>query len=403
MKEYSEIDLNENPIVVLGCGHFFTAETLDGITGMSEVYNQNALGEFIGLRDISTTLARSIPCCPDCQRPIQQHIARRFNRTINRAVMDEMSRRFLISGKTQLMELEAQIAGLEHSLKKSRQSLILEMRQVRDDPVRSSDKDIAKLNTDLKTRNEESRNLERSIQSFQKEVTEEFQPARKLHDAIHARGQPSLQTAMEQITLSNSIPPISRDRRITLGGLAAKLKIEQLILADKFAISKELASKSFRNKIKIAGGAADLIARPFFKQCAAFVDECVADNLPKLAVEACIYYANIAQLYHSQAYSTVQPGSAKASGGQYFDKAKGLLEKAEQLCACPFQNVESLLVAVQAMSKLFQSERYEEVTAEEINAIRAAMVSGPRGIASHTGHWYNCENGHPVSQLYALC
>lgn len=29
-KDYGEIDLNENPVVSLDCGHFFTAETLDG-------------------------------------------------------------------------------------------------------------------------------------------------------------------------------------------------------------------------------------------------------------------------------------------------------------------------------------------------------------------------------------
>jgi hypothetical protein len=43
---------------------------------------------------------------------------------------------------------------------------------------------------------------------------------------------------------------------------------------------------------------------------------------------------------------------------------------------------------------------YEEVTAEEINAIKAAMVSGSQGIATHSGHWYNCENEHPVRSYW---
>lgn len=30
LKSYKEIDPGETPIVVLACGHFFTAETLDG-------------------------------------------------------------------------------------------------------------------------------------------------------------------------------------------------------------------------------------------------------------------------------------------------------------------------------------------------------------------------------------
>lgn len=30
LKEYGEIDLDETPVIALPCGHFFTAETLDG-------------------------------------------------------------------------------------------------------------------------------------------------------------------------------------------------------------------------------------------------------------------------------------------------------------------------------------------------------------------------------------
>jgi len=31
LKEFREIDLDQSPIVGLACGHFFTAETLDGM------------------------------------------------------------------------------------------------------------------------------------------------------------------------------------------------------------------------------------------------------------------------------------------------------------------------------------------------------------------------------------
>lgn len=53
MKSYNEIDLDESPIVVLGCGPFFTAETLHGMIGMSEVYNIDGYGEFTSLKDSS--------------------------------------------------------------------------------------------------------------------------------------------------------------------------------------------------------------------------------------------------------------------------------------------------------------------------------------------------------------
>ena len=65
MKTYAQVDVNETP-VVLGCGHFFTAETLDGLVGMHDVYVTDNTGRCSGLAD-SGALAVKIPQCPDCQ------------------------------------------------------------------------------------------------------------------------------------------------------------------------------------------------------------------------------------------------------------------------------------------------------------------------------------------------
>lgn len=66
MKSYNYIDPDETPIVVLGCGHLFTAESLDGHIGMPEVNEQDGNGELTSLQDISAALALLIPRCPDC-------------------------------------------------------------------------------------------------------------------------------------------------------------------------------------------------------------------------------------------------------------------------------------------------------------------------------------------------
>ncbi len=67
------------------------------------------------------------------------------------------------------------------------------------------------------------------------------------------------------------------------------------------------------------------------------------------------------------------------------------------MCAQGFENADELLKAVEESIKLLRKEWYEDVTAEEIAAIKVAMVSEPGGIATHCGHWYNCANGYPVS------
>jgi hypothetical protein len=77
--------------------------------------------------------------------------------------------------------------------------------------------------------------------------------------------------------------------------------------------------------------------------------------------------------------------------------AKELLDKAQELCRQPFQNAEILRSAIEESIGLLRKEWHEEVTAEEITVIKSAMVSGLGGIATHSGHWYNCENRHPVS------
>ena len=79
------------------------------------------------------------------------------------------------------------------------------------------------------------------------------------------------------------------------------------------------------------------------------------------------------------------------------DIVKVMLEKAKEMCGHGFENADKLLEAVEESIRLLRKEWYEEITAEEVAAIKAAMVSGPGGIATHSGHWYNCANGHPPS------
>jgi len=70
MKAFGKINPDSTPVVVLGCGHFYPAKALDAHMDMAEVYIIDSHGLFVGHRDISGSLARSVPWCPDCQRPI---------------------------------------------------------------------------------------------------------------------------------------------------------------------------------------------------------------------------------------------------------------------------------------------------------------------------------------------
>ena len=383
MKSYGEIDVEETPIVVLGCGHFFTAESLDGLVGMAEMYVQDGYGEFTGIRDASATLAPAVPRCPDCQCPIRQHCAKRYSRVVNRAVIDEMSKRFLVQGQKDLRDVVGQVVELERELNDSRENIVETLSQ-------AAAHQTGQL---LQERHAKATKVEKMITSFLNKVADKHQPAQKLDDAtINSMRRRSADEMMSGLNIADGIPPIARDRQITLGGRAAQLQAASIIIDDRLLIARAPRLTSAAPSIVLSGTSTEKKVRSFFKTCKGFIAECEAESLPKLAVEASIYYASTARSYESYcraAQSDVQNAS------QLVASAKALLGKAKQDCTLGFHNADTLLKAVEECMKLLGREWYEEVSGEEIAGIKKAMLG--TDLATHSGHWYNCANGHPVS------
>lgn len=81
---------------------------------------------------------------------------------------------------------------------------------------------------------------------------------------------------------------------------------------------------------------------------------------------------------------------------KYHEMAVGFLEQAKDLCEQKFRGAASLLQAISDALNLLGTGIYEDITANKLNMIKTAMVSGSGGITTHSGHWHNCVNGHPV-------
>ena len=396
MKTFSEIDVNETPIVVLGCGHFFTAETLDGHMGMAEVYAQDAYGVYTGLQDVSAMLAGPVPRCPDCQCPVRQYGTNRFNRVINRAVIDEMSKRFLTSGKDELQRLGNEVFELDQYLEKSRNDIVHSLRRASAHMTgRGTLAKTLEVTKILNERYNSARKLEKDIKACCRKFADKNQPVQKLHEAtLTAARRKPIERSMTNLSVNDAISAVPRDRRVTLGGRAIQTHAECIILTDSLSTALALNSEPAGSSFKVPGDPPEKLVKTLFKTCRTFIDECDIENLPKLGVEARLYFARMARSYESYCRS-MKINVTQAS--TYVKHAKALLEDAEELCKRPFENAEGLRRAVQESVKLLGREWYEEVTAEELAAVKAAMVSGPQGINTHSGHWYNCANGHPVS------
>ncbi|EGX94155.1 NFX1-type zinc finger-containing protein 1 [Cordyceps militaris CM01] len=389
MKTYADIDVDVDPIVVLGCGHFFTAETLDGLVGMSTAYASDREGRFTGLVELSGEFAKT-PRCPDCKRPVRQYATRRYNRIVNRAVADESAKRFLVAGKEKLKVINLKLEKLQEELIESHSGI---MRII---TLAAGQRES--LDQRLRIRYGKSLKLRREIQDFCKGSSDRYQPYHKLYEAtIHKLRRTESDTLHGGFAaLSLQSPPQRRERdcRVALAGEMADVKLGFIILEDMFDLLSAMKKANLSQAPKWPGGSPLRSAKLFLDSCASLITRCRADALPKLAVEAMLYHARMAHMYR---FSPRLDDEGKANASGLLGEARENLETASRLCEQPFQDADTLKEAVRKTRRLLEADRYEAVSPEEIASIKKAMLSGRGGMATHSGHWYNCVNGHPFA------
>lgn len=398
---YRDIDLNDTPIVVLGCRHLWTFETLDGNIGLGEVYNVDGrTGLFASMKE-NLELEAKVPTCPGgCGVPIRQFVTQRYNRLINQAVMAEQTKRFIASGMQELQDLEGQASQLRIDLDDSREAVVpafLNLSRAGETTAHTLDRTKENMYKNLQKRWDAAIRLSNHVKAFQKRSSTKHQPSNKLQDAIahFLSHKANLDDAMAGLSLST--PPAAAnahpDLRINLGSRLLELNILCIILEDKFDVTRLLSRKFPEDRVPLK--LVDRCSR-FLGTCEELAADCASSDLPKLAVESILYYARIAQ---TLAASGLAQDADRTKAMQYRVKAKQLLDQAEQLCKKAFRDRDALLKAIKSSRELLDREFYEKVTAAELRAIKEAMVTGRGGIVTHSGHWYKCVKGHPVSLL----
>ncbi|KAK0664544.1 putative zinc-finger and helicase domain-containing protein [Cercophora samala] len=400
-KTYTEVDLNDSPIAVLGCGHFFTGETLDGMLGMAEVYTTDGLGEYNGLHDLSGALSVAVPSCPDCRVPIRQFGTRRYNRVVNRAVMDETVKRFMMDGSERLKALQSRWNAARGLLPNPKQPVPVAVT-----PDRADDffrRRYAMLN-----------GVRGAVHLLRQEMRDENNPVRKLFDAIVTKQRQQTMTLLErQMHVLNLMdgrtppPPTTPpapvyNRQVSLEADTLHLQVRETVLYDKISLWGHQETLRTLMKPELC---LDKDVAEFLLDCLRVVTEAHAAKLPRLVITVTLAYARVAQLmtwYRRQVSADERPSQeqdTKTLGPDLKDPtatARKLLGEALELCGT-FPDGKNYRPQLEETARLFDTTWYEEVTPEEIEAIKQAMVSGPWGINTHSGHWYHCENGHPFT------
>lgn len=395
-KNYTEINVDETPIIVLGCGHFFTAESLDGMIGMSEVYISDVAGHFVGLRDPSA-LSLKVPSCPSCKCPVRQHVTQRYNRVINRAVLDEMSKRFLVTGQKDLALINHSIDTMETDLSKSCDEItLLQQAYARIPKNRTILTEIIHLMQDQDAR---ARKLQNDVKRFCVQVAEQHHPAKKLYNATlvasRAKNEP-LEARLEKLTVKDSGIELPRERLINLGGSVAGVRIAFLVLQVKQQIVKILKNIHGHEDLKDNEVTVTKLAMDLIERTQSVFKECKTNHLPRLAVQVAMYNAKAVKSYENLCYSS-RTDTGTRSVPAHLDGAQAMLEDAKELCALGFVQSDIMLTAVEQSLKALRSQWYEEVSKDELKAVMAAMAGGTTPGRSGPVTWYECTKGHPVS------
>ena len=93
---YKDLDLDEDPILVLPCGHFFTVSSLDGLFGIQQAYEVDPHGNFTGLKSLLDNCQDIKPkTCPDCRSIV--HSVKRYGRLLSFVRLRILERKHIIA------------------------------------------------------------------------------------------------------------------------------------------------------------------------------------------------------------------------------------------------------------------------------------------------------------------
>ncbi|KAF9765505.1 hypothetical protein IL306_002205 [Fusarium sp. DS 682] len=385
-RPFSEINLDENPIIVLGCGHFFTGETLDGLIGPGEACLKAKKGEFVGWKEVSSCFATNVPICPYCEQPIRQHDTKRYGRLVKQAVMDENYRRFLIQNQGELDQLERKLQDLESNLTTTRPSFLKNI-----SPITSVTTWAQKRYADLA-------DLRDMANAFEQSMGQKARPTATPVSAIEssqvqATGSSSpgdVQT--EALGSSQHVPR----QQVTLRARLIYTEAQELHLRDFFALSPVSDNASGYTSMQNWLKSQSLPTLPdFLNNCADMVKQANDSNLTRIAIAGTLSFAKIARILHYyrdtknvQSSETCMFDAVVAE--EQTKHACELLDAALVQCS-KFSDGEKLKQKFQECVELFYP-RHEKMTRGELASITSAMFAvGDCGMPTEVARCPECE------------
>lgn len=383
MKEYQDIDLDQDPCIFPDCGHFLTVASMDGQMDMMSHYDtdENSMPANILKKSEPFSMDGSgVRVCATCRGSLR-NIAR-YGRIVRRAILDEATKKFISWSHKQYGLLSSRYLEEQEALGDAE---VLGAATARAELQRSKSSALRFLYLDCL---EEHVLSERygdllatwvDIRLFANDVKVDEQPFQRVADLVrHANRQ---HKTNKEFRFDETVIQMK-------GYILARtllLKCEMTILNDFFARCDGRARLPVKFVINFTQQ---------FRDCEEVIRLANKSVHPKEEVQALIFEAQLCALSCKVDACSVPPGF---KGGAAPDKdavqAYGfaLLERAREM-AQMYPSTMIFAGEIDAVESSLHGS-YQTLSKEEMRNIVEAMA----GDIGTGGRWYYCENGHPFT------
>ncbi|KAI1449992.1 hypothetical protein F5Y02DRAFT_406546 [Annulohypoxylon stygium] len=383
--EYHETDLDEDPCIFPDCGHFVTKSSMDGIMDMKSHYKMSAEGNPIAISNASEPFSMDeVKVCPTCRGSLRS--ISRYGRIVRRAMLDEATKKFVSWSRIEYTRLANSLLDVQERLSEAKLPLTGPRQTNQPGKLKLSTgrmKQIQLIRNWLgDKRYDEAAKLWHDLNMFIGKVRKQEQPFQKVNDFV----QYAIQHRQTEGTFAFNETMIQYGALYQ--ALSLWLKCDIIIVSDFLARWEEL--RLYRpNNLK-------LDFSQHIKDCDALAEGARAAKHPRQETEAYIYCAQFCAFSRAFLKDVEEPASdpnkekmdsLKEKASERLALASGLVEKYED-------QTQGLSAEIEATKKMIRDNVfYEAVSADELRAVYEAMAREFRG----SGHWYNCQNGHPFS------
>lgn len=394
MKEYHEIDLDEEPCIFPDCGHFLTTSSMDGQMRMGAYYDMDADGHPTRLSKTSEPFSldkSGIPVCATCRGSLR-NIAR-YGRIVRRAILDESTKKFLAWSHEQYLSLADQLIKEEEKLAQATAGQVVQDKTAAStlkggQLIGSAQrlKQLRELQRMVgKGRYDSIIELWRRIGKHANNVRQEEQPFRRVADLVQFANREN-KASRKEFRYDESVIQVKG----SLLADALLLKCEIAILFDfrRWMTQGGLTQAETEIKLDLSVHWSDAVRLIEQSRLRKYVREEVQGHIFAAQLcGLCLSFDECATMWSAKkgVKKEQTPGNLKEEAMSHIQQARALLSQ--------YPSTASFQGEIDNVEMLINGGIYRQVTAEEMRAVYSAMTREFSG----TGHWYFCENNHPFT------